>query len=109
LGGREQNLGAAHRKGKRSDPRAPHEGATRDVVHGFLPERCERRHLVPPAEAAGATACQGNWEGPRRPPSFGTARKLNADFGTESSGRTQCDANSDAKFRLAAEQLLANP
>jgi len=34
---------------------------------------------------------------------------MNADFGTESSGRTQCDANSDAKFGRAAEQLLANP
>jgi hypothetical protein len=33
--------------------------------------------------------------------------KLNADFGTESSGLTQCDANSDAGFGLAAEQLLA--
>src|SRR3979411_3055143 len=79
-GGREQNLGPTDRKGECPDPRAPHEGATRDVVHGFLPERCERRHLVRPAETTGATTCQGNWEGPRRPPSFGTVRKIERRF-----------------------------
>jgi len=34
-----QNFDPAYREGKRAACRAFHEGATRDVVHGFLPER----------------------------------------------------------------------
>jgi hypothetical protein len=88
LGGREQYLGAAHRKGKRSDPRASHKGATRDIVHGFLPERCEQRHLVRLAEAAGAAIRWATGKGQDGRRFFGTVRKVNADFAPESSGLT---------------------
>src|SRR3954451_5955701 len=59
---REQDFDVTHREGECSDPRALHEGATRDVVHGFLPRAVRATHLVRPAEAAGATTCRGNWK-----------------------------------------------
>src|SRR3954471_21244926 len=87
---RKQDFDATHREGECSDPRALHEGATHDVVHGFLPRAVRTTAPCAPAEAAGATTCRGNKKAGTAPAFFGTVRKVNADFAPESSGLTPC-------------------
>src|SRR5262245_10405393 len=79
---REQNLGAAHREGERTDGRALHEGASFDVVHGSPPRHPIRVHSSS-ATIAARSVEPIPW---RRPLSSGMVPKFNADFGSESSG-----------------------
>jgi hypothetical protein len=60
---REQDFDATHREGECSDPRALHEGATHDVVHGFLPRAVRATHLYATGLSSRRDDLSGQLEG----------------------------------------------